>query len=144
MCSGDTCGDKTVSRRSLVAGASLALSGIVSGGEAGAQQPPTQALENPDVAQRPVSFPCGGDTMQGYLAHPKKEGRHRAVIVLHGDFGMPELARYTAAMLAENGFAALAYARFARVPGLTREALIQSDRTEPTGAFSARRTTNRS
>jgi carboxymethylenebutenolidase len=68
--------------------------------------------------------------VEGYLAHPNKEGRHRAVVVLHGNFGLPEMAEYTAAMLAQNGFAALAVKRFCRVPGLTVEQLAQSDRTD--------------
>jgi carboxymethylenebutenolidase len=68
--------------------------------------------------------------MEGYLAHPKKEGRYRTVVVLHGNFGMPEVARYTAAMLAQHGFAALAVKRFCRVPGLTVDSLAQSNRTD--------------
>jgi carboxymethylenebutenolidase len=68
--------------------------------------------------------------MEGYLAHPKKEGRYRPVVVLHGNFGMPEVARYTAAMLAQHGLAALAVKRFGRVPGLTVDRLAQSDGTD--------------
>jgi carboxymethylenebutenolidase len=131
MCVGDRCGDQSVSRRSFVAGASAALAGIALGGEAfEPQQPPTQALEDPSLIQGLVSFKCGGDAIQGYLAHPRKEGRYRAVVVLHGNFGLPELARYTAAMLAQNGFAALAVKRFSRLPHLTAEELARSDRTD--------------
>jgi carboxymethylenebutenolidase len=64
------------------------------------------------------------------LSYPRKTGRYRPVVVLHGNFGLPEVARYTAAMLAQNGFAALAVKRFARVPGLTVEDLVKSDQTD--------------
>jgi len=131
MCVGDRCGDQSVSRRSFVAGASAALAGIALGGETfQPQPPPTQALEDASLVQGLVSFKCGDDAMQGYLVHPKKEGRYRAVVVLHGNFGLPEVARYTAAMLAQNGFAALAVRRFSRLPALTAEDLARSDRTD--------------
>jgi carboxymethylenebutenolidase len=131
MCLEEGCGERRVSRRSFVAGASTALAGLALGGEAvEPAPPPTRALENTRIRQGSVAFKCGGDTMQGYIAYPRKEGRHRTVVVLHGSFGMPEIARYTAAMLAQNGFAALAVKRFSRIPNLTPEDLVRSDRTD--------------
>jgi carboxymethylenebutenolidase len=131
MCTGDPCGERTVSRRSFVVGASAALAGMTLGAEEPGRRPsPAETLADSHVFQGMVSFKCGADPVPGYLAHPKKEGRYRAVVVLHGNFGMPDLARYTAAMLAQNGFAALAVQRFARVPDLTAEDLARSDGTD--------------
>ena len=120
-------------RRSFLTGVSLAVSGAVLGGDAAAQQtpqPPSPALDDPSVVQGMVSFRSGTATLQGYLARPKAAGRYRSVVVLHGDFGLPLVDRYTAAVLAQNGFASLALQRFSRYPELTVQDVIKSDRTD--------------
>jgi carboxymethylenebutenolidase len=77
-----------------------------------------------------VSFKSGTDVIGGYLARPKATGQYRAVLVLHGEFGVPEGMRNTAAQLAQAGFVGLAYKRFGRWPELTPQDLMQSDQTD--------------
>jgi carboxymethylenebutenolidase len=144
MCTSDDCGPGGISRRRLIAGATGAAADLALSSRAESAPPPlgtkpapvpptgppTGALEGPAITQGPVTFPCGGETLRGYLAHPKGKRGARAVLVLHGNFGLPEVASYTAARLAAHGFAALALERFGRFPGLTPQALAQSDRTD--------------
>jgi len=94
------------------------------------RQPPTNALNDPAVTQTMVSFKSGRDTIEGYLARPRKAGRYRAVVVLHGNLHLPEDHRYTAAQLGQAGFAALAIKRFSRTPELTVADLNRSDRED--------------
>jgi carboxymethylenebutenolidase len=77
-----------------------------------------------------VSFKSGTATIQGFQARPKSAGRYPAVVVMHGDFGVPGVNRYTAALLAQNGFVSLAIKRFSRYPELTLQDVIKSDRTD--------------
>jgi carboxymethylenebutenolidase len=103
------------------------------GADAIAQQtprPPSNALDDPNVIQAMVSFKNDTATIQGYQARPKAVGKYRAVVVMHGDFGVPEVDRYTAAVLAQNAFVSLAIKRFSRYPELTLEDVIKSDRTD--------------
>src|SRR5262249_45915770 len=90
----------------------------------------TRALDDPAIQHEMVSFRSGEDTVRGYLARPKAQGRYRAVLVLHGDVGVPEGHRNTAAQLAQSGFVALAYERFGRWPDLTLQDVIRSDQTD--------------
>jgi carboxymethylenebutenolidase len=77
-----------------------------------------------------VSFTSGADAVQGYLARPKAAGRYPAVLVLHGEFGVPEGLRNAAAQLAQNGFVGLASRRFGRWPELTAQDVGKSDQTD--------------
>jgi carboxymethylenebutenolidase len=137
MCIDDKCDapetDKELNRRSFLAGSTAALVGVVMGSEILAQQtiqPPTKALKDPNIVQGIVSFKSGAEMIQGYQARPKTTGKRGAVVVLHGNLGIPEDHRYTAAQLAQAGFAALAVKRFSRTPELTIEELNQSDRSD--------------
>jgi len=87
-------------------------------------------LNDTNVIQGMVSFKSGAEVIQGYLARPRKAGRFRAVVVLHGSLHLPEDHRYTAAQLAQAGFVSLAVKRFSRLPALTMAELNRSDRED--------------
>lgn len=146
MCVG--CDGEPVDRRSFLAGVASATAGMAVGcqgerpkaetpeagppvGEPTARKPPEErALDDPAVRHEMVSFKSGADTAQGYLARPRAAGRYRAVLVLHGEFGVPDGMRNTAAQLAQAGFVGLAYRRFGRWPELTPQDVMKSDQTD--------------
>lgn len=136
MCTTENCSDNedvNVERRSFLTGATVAMVGAALGIKALAQQqtqPPTDALTDANVIQNVVSFNSGTDTIEGYLARPRKKGRYRAVVVLHGNLFLPEDHRYTAAQLGQAGFVGLAVRRFSRTPDLTAAELNRSDRED--------------
>ena len=132
-CNNDDTPSKGIERRTFLTGVTAAIVGSTLRSELLAQQPqqpPTNALNDTKVIQGMVSFKSGADTIQGYLARPRKAGRFPAVVVLHGDLHVPEDHRYTAAQLAQNGFVSLAVKRFSRLPGLTMAELNRSDRED--------------
>jgi carboxymethylenebutenolidase len=146
MCIG--CDGEPFDRRSFLAGVASATAGMAIGchgerpkpnaSEAGpseskpAEQKPSAArvLDDPAIQQEMVSFKIGKDTVEGYLTRPKATGQYGAVLVLHGEFGVPEGTRNTAAQLAQAGFIGLAYKRFGRWPELTPQDLMKSDQTD--------------
>ena len=136
MCTSEDCDNKDnqkagIERRSFLGAATAAVMGVTLRSELLPQQPPpTNALNDPNVIQDMVSFKSGQDTIQGYLARPRKAGRFRAVVVLHGNLHLPEDHRYTAAQLAQGGFVGLAIKRFSRTPELTMAELNRSDRED--------------
>jgi carboxymethylenebutenolidase len=138
MCVSDECkhGEITpegIERRAFLTSATAAIIGITLGSDAAGQQtaqPPSNALNDTDIVQGMVSFKSGAATIEGYQARPKAAGKYRAVVLMHGDFGLPEIDRYTAAVLAQNGFVSLAIKRFSRYPKLTIQDIIKSDRTD--------------
>jgi carboxymethylenebutenolidase len=142
MCTNDDCNNEdtqsngpsnVVERRTFHTSATAAVVGVTLASERFAQpqqQPPTNALNDPNVIQDMVSFKSGADVIQGYLARPRKAGRFRAVVVLHGSLHLPEDHRYTAAQLAQGGFVSLAIRRFSRNPELTMAELNRSDRED--------------
>ena len=132
-CNNDNTPREGIERRSFLTAVTAAVVGVTLASERLAQQtpqPPTNALNDPKVIQGMVSFKSGADTIQGYLARPRKAGRFRAVVVLHGDLHLPEDHRYTAAQLAQAGFVSLAIKRFSRLPALTMAELNRSDRED--------------
>ena len=138
MCTTENCNNddkprEGIERRAFLTGVTAAVVGVTLASERRAQQPqqpPTNALNDPQVIQSMVSFKSGADTIQGYLARPRKGGRFRAVVVLHGNLHLPESHRYTAAQLAQGGFVSLAVQRFSRTPELTMAELNRSDRED--------------
>ena len=145
MCTSEDCDNKDnqnqgnkdnqkqgMERRSFLGAATAAVVGVTLRSELSAQQPqpPTNALNDPNVIQEMVSFKSGQDIIQGYLARPRKAGRFPAVVVLHGNLHLPEDHRYTAAQLAQEGFVGLAIRRFSRTPELTTAELNRSDRED--------------
>jgi carboxymethylenebutenolidase len=136
MCTTEGCDeneDVDIERRSFLTGATAAAVSAALGIRTSAQQvpqPPTAALTDPNVIQGEVTFKSGIDTIGGYLARPRRKGRYRAVVVLHGNLFLPEDHRYTAAQLAQAGFVGLAVRRFSRTPDLTIAELNRSDRED--------------
>src|SRR5262245_27720494 len=65
------------------------------------------APDDPDVAGEEVTFPNGPDKIRGYLARPKGEGAYPAVVLLHGNPGLPAWLKDTAARLARGGVVGL-------------------------------------
>ena len=112
------CGNESVDRRSFLAGVASASAGVAFGCQGERPKPeasearapdskPTgqklseaRALDDPTIQHEMVSFRSGEDTVQGYLARPKAAGQCLAVVVLHGNFGVAEAQRNTAAQLA--------------------------------------------
>ncbi len=137
MCTYEDCDNQDnqkqgMERRAFLGTATAAVVGVSLRSELLAQerQPQTNALNDPNVIQEMVSFKSDQDIIQGYLARPRKAGRFRAVVVLHGNLHLPEDHRYTAAQLGQEGFVGLAIKRFSRTPDLTTAELNKSDRED--------------
>jgi dienelactone hydrolase len=96
------------SKRSFLTGATAALVGAALSSQARGQTNLPKALDDPNVVHQAITFRNGADTIKGYLARPKKEGRYRAVIVSHGNPGISEDIRNTAAQMAQLGYVGLA------------------------------------
>jgi carboxymethylenebutenolidase len=119
MCLGDECGG--VDRRTLLTGAAAALVSSSRVGElAGlvqSQQAPTRVLDDPKIQHGKVRFSHGGvDTIDGYLARPKADGRYPGVLVIAGNRITEEYIPNTCAALAVAGFVGLAPNIFHPVP----------------------------
>ena len=105
------CGDdERMTQRTFLSGAAAAVAGVVLSSEAAGQQSPFQKdLDDTASIKAPVSYKSGTANIEGYLARPKKPGRYRAVVIAHGNPGVPEDIEYTAAYLAQAGFVSLVY-----------------------------------
>ncbi|HYY58522.1 MAG TPA: dienelactone hydrolase family protein [Pyrinomonadaceae bacterium] len=102
------CNEEGVTRRAFLNSATAALAAAALGSKTLARQvSQPKALDDPKIAHSIVTFKSGTDTIKGYLARPKGKGRHRAILVLHGNAGLPESVRETAARLAQAGYAGL-------------------------------------
>lgn len=113
MCIDDSCSNETTDRRAFLVGATAALAGltVLRGNEAHSQgtQPATRVLDDPRVQHGKVVFKHGGsETIDGYLARPKAEGRYPAVLVVAGNRITEEYIPNTCAALAIAGFVGLA------------------------------------
>jgi carboxymethylenebutenolidase len=130
MCLDDAC-DET--RRRFLIGASAALAAASTGLEglsaarAQDEQPPplptpeqivTRVLDDAGITHGPVTFQHGGkETIDGYLARPKRPGSFPPVIVIAGNTITEEYIPNTCAALAVDGFVGLAPNIFHGVPG---------------------------
>ncbi len=104
------CDDNRITRRSFLAGATAAVAGIALGSEVAGQESTSQKiLADPNIIHGEVDFKSGTDTVKGFLARPKKAGHYPAVIIAHGNPGVPSDIQYTAADLAKSGFVGLVY-----------------------------------
>lgn len=134
MCLDDSCSNEPTNRRTFLAGATAAIAGltILGGEQAGSQgvQPPTRVLDDPSIQHGKVVFKHGGiETIDGFLARPKAEGRYTPVLVIAGNRITEEYIPNTCAALAVAGFIGLAPNVFhplpdsARTPGEMQKAL---------------------
>lgn len=110
--------NEDITRRHFLTGTATAVAGAAAAAAGVEAQPAHRALNDPEVVHQQVSFKSGSDTINGYLARPKAAGRHPAVLIIPGIFGVTEYMRESAAQLAQNGFAALAVNLFSRNPEL--------------------------
>jgi carboxymethylenebutenolidase len=55
-----------------------------------------------------ITFPSGGDTIEGYLARPREAGAYPGIIVIHEAFGLVEHIKDVARRFANIGYIALA------------------------------------
>ena len=116
------CDEINESKRTFLKGATAAIVGAALNSQTfGQQTTPAipKALDDPNVIHQPVTFKNGADTIKGYLARPKKEGRYGAVVIPHGNPGIPEDIRNTAAQAAQFGCVGLAIDWNSRVEGDT-------------------------
>jgi carboxymethylenebutenolidase len=114
MCLDDMCDDKNGStdRRSFLAGATAAVTGILPWQEQAnpqAKPPETRVLDDPAIQHGRIVFTHNGkETIDGYLARPKKEGVYPAVLVIAGNRITEEYIPNTCAALALAGYVGLA------------------------------------
>jgi carboxymethylenebutenolidase len=103
---------KAINRRDFIVSATSAAGFCVLNCDALAQQvtPATivRALDDPNVIHGRVTFHSGSGEIDGYLARPRKKGRHHIVIVITGNSIDEEYIQNTTAMLAEKGFVGIA------------------------------------
>jgi len=121
MCIGDDCAEELHQRRTFLIGAAATVAGFAAlkGREADSQtkQPETRVLDDPNVEHGPVFFKHGGkQTIDGYLARPKREGSYPAVLVIAGNRITEEYIPNTCAALALAGFVGLAPNIFHMLP----------------------------
>lgn len=87
------------------------------------RQPPTRVLDDPGIQHGPVRFRHNGqETIGGYLARPKADGRYPAVLVIAGNRITEEYIPNTCAALAVAGFVGLAPDIFHPLPATARTA----------------------
>jgi carboxymethylenebutenolidase len=120
MCTSDECG--RAARRSFLARSLAVAVAAMAGARAQAAR-----LR---VESREVRFPSSVGEVRGYVAMPSGRGRHPGIVLMHGEFALPQTHRETADELASAGFVALAVQRFSRVPGMTWQDLQADDHGE--------------
>lgn len=121
--------NKKRTRREFLASAGVSLGAAALAGNLLAQTVNCQTKDRIDAGE--IRFKNGTDTINGYLARPKRKGKYRAVLVLHGNAAIPDDIKQTAAALADAGFVGLAVSSTSReesdLSKLTPE-FIMSDR----------------
>lgn len=140
MCTDNDCGEGGTNRRTFLIGATATVASLslpdTTNGLVQTQQPETRVLDDPAIQHGRVTFKHGGkETIDGYIARPKAEGRYAAVLVVAGNRITEEYIPNTCAALAVAGFIGLAPNIFhtlpdaARTPEESRKAL--ADHTDP-------------
>ncbi|HEU4752189.1 MAG TPA: dienelactone hydrolase family protein [Armatimonadota bacterium] len=109
-------------RRALLKGAAA---GVVGAGVAGAavlEADPAaaqdkQALKDTKILTETVHFKNGDDTINGFLARPKAPGKHGAVILMPGIFGVTDYMKESTAQVAQAGLVGLCVDFYSRQGG---------------------------
>src|SRR5262245_10085463 len=96
--------NEDITRRHFLTGTATGVAGAAAAAVGAEAQPKEKALNDPNVVHEQVTFKSGADTTNGYLARPKAAGRHPAVLMIPGIFGVTEYMRESAAQLAQSGF----------------------------------------
>jgi carboxymethylenebutenolidase len=121
MCLTDDC-DGGTDRRTFIAGAAGALIGAAVVNAAAQTyphnfKPVTRVLDESRIIHGKVVFQHGGkDSIDGFLARPKAEGKYPAVVVIAGNVITEEYIPNTCAALALAGFVGLAPNIFHTLP----------------------------
>jgi len=110
------CDDDGITRRSFLTVATTAVAAAAFGLKVAAQQSAQKALNDPNIILDEVVFKSGTNTIKGFLARPKKAGQYRMVLIAHGNPGVPEDIKFTAAELAKAGYVSLVYDWGSREP----------------------------
>ena len=111
MCMDDDC--PNLARRGVLqTGAALLVQVLVASGARAQHSTPAPG----NVKFATTVGECGG-----YLALPNSSEPAPAVLLMHGEIGVPEGHRLVANELAEAGFCALVVQRFSRLPGFSWE-----------------------
>ena len=120
MCITDDCDE---GRRTFLTTGAAAVIGLTASKIAGQTQYPhnhkvvTRVLDDPSITHGPVVFKQGGkDTIDGFLARPKTDGRYPAVVVIPGNVITEEYIPNTCAALALAGYVGLAPNIFHTLP----------------------------
>jgi carboxymethylenebutenolidase len=112
MCSNeDGCGPDAERRAFLAASVGIAVTGIAGASLAQppSPAPPTRVLDDPGAVHGPVTFTHNGQPgIGGYLARPRADGPHPAVLVIAGNRISEEYIPNTCAALALAGYVGLA------------------------------------
>jgi carboxymethylenebutenolidase len=97
-------------RRFLAAGLSTGIAGITLRRIGTAGEPfLRKSLHDPAIIHGPATFASGGQLIRAHAARPARGGRHRLVLVNHGNTGLPEDVVAALARLAQLGYVAIAY-----------------------------------
>ncbi|HEX6125418.1 MAG TPA: dienelactone hydrolase family protein [Pyrinomonadaceae bacterium] len=112
MCSNDECDE---SRRSFITTAATAVAGLTASKISGQTKYPhdqkvvTRVLDDPTIIHGSVKFQHNKkDTIDGFLARPKADGKYPVVVVIAGNVITEEYIPNTCAALAVAGFVGLA------------------------------------
>jgi carboxymethylenebutenolidase len=119
MCLDSNCEPRGPDRRDFLAGAGAALAALAADGARTAAQdkrPPTRVLDDPNITHGLVKLKSGGKEIGGYLARPKADGKHPAVLVVAGNKISEEYIPNTCAALAVAGYVGLAPEIFHVIP----------------------------
>jgi len=109
------CDEDGITRRSFLT-ATTAIAGAAFALNAAGRQSAQKALNDPNIILDEVDFKSGTNTIKGFLARPKKFGRYRIVLIAHGNPGVPEDIKFTAAELAKAGYVSFVYDWGSREP----------------------------
>ncbi len=110
------CDEEAITRRSFLTGATTAIAGAAFASNAAGQQSAQKALNDANILLDEVGFKSGTNTIKGFLARPKKAGRYRIILIAHGNPGVPEDIKFTAAELAKAGYLSFVYDWGSREP----------------------------
>ena len=114
-----------IGRRELLKSVAGVVGGVVAAhflfesNALGAPSMSSQAAQTDNVDAENVTYPSGVYTIQAYLAKPKGEGKHPAIILIHDLRGLTDSFKTAARKFAAEGFVVLAPNMASRVADTT-------------------------
>jgi carboxymethylenebutenolidase len=124
---------RSIGRRELlksvagVAGGVVASHLLFESNALGAPSMFSQAAQTDNVDTENVTYPSGAFTIQAYLAKPKGEGKHPAIILIHDLRGLTDSFKTAARKFAAEGFARGGHNRYVNLR--SRDCRHQPDST---------------